>query len=309
MDIESLYDKCMLCPRNCKVNRNNNEYGFCHMGAAPMAARAALHNWEEPCISGRKGSGTVFFSGCSMSCVFCQNREISKGAVGIEISVERLVEIFFELKEKGANNINLVTPTHYIPSIRRALMLSKENGLKLPIVYNTGGYERVESLKLLEGLIDVYLPDMKYYSGEISKKYSFAEDYFTIADKAIEEMYRQVGEPKFSKGGIMTRGVIVRHLCLPGHTADSKKVIGHLYSKYGNKIFISIMSQYTPNKAVSTEKYPLLARKLTKKEYEKVVDYAINIGVENGFIQEGDTAKESFIPKFNLEGVSKCRKN
>lgn len=306
---EDFYEECSICPRCCKVNRRKNKWGVCNVSDVLVVARAALHYWEEPCISGENGSGAVFFSGCSLNCVFCQNREISRGQIGKQISVERLVEIFFELKEKGANNINLVTPTHYIPSIRKALILAKKKDLGLPVVYNTSGYENVESLRMLEGLIDIYLPDMKYFSSEISKKYSHACDYFEVADKAIEEMFRQVGEPKFSESGIIEKGVIVRHLCLPGHTKDSKEVISHLYKKYKNQIFISIMSQYTPNENIDSQKYPLLSRKLTKKEYEKVVDFAIDLGVENGFIQEGDTAKESFIPKFDLEGVLKCRKN
>lgn len=297
------YEKCAICPRNCKADRNQGKLGVCRVSDKLLVARAALHYWEEPCISGEKGSGAVFFSGCSLNCVFCQNREISGGQIGKEISVERLVEIFFELKKEGANNINLVTPTHYIPTIKKALSLAKEKGLNLPIVYNTSSYERVEALKELEGLIDVYLPDMKYFDSEIAREYSLAPDYFQVADKAIEEMFRQVGEPKFSKSGIIEKGVIVRHLCLPGHTRDSKNVIKNLYEKYQNKIFISIMSQYTPSDSIDGEKYPLLKRKLTRKEYEKVVDYAISIGVENGFIQEGDTARESFIPKFDLEGV------
>lgn len=288
-----------MCPRGCHVKRQDGERGYCGMTQDIVIARAALHFWEEPCISGSKGSGAVFFTGCPLRCVFCQNHKIAIGKVGKTVSIERLVEIFFELKEKGANNINLVTPTHYVPQLCDALKYAKKKGLDIPIVYNTGSYERVETLRMLEGLVDVYLPDCKYKSSELSDKYSNAPDYFEIADAALEEMVRQVGEPDFDADGMIKKGVIVRHMVLPGCTKDSKDVLKHLYSKYGNSIYISIMNQYTP--VGELIKYPELKRKVTKREYDKVIDYAIDIGIENGFIQEGDTAKESFIPDFSDE--------
>ena len=293
-------NSCKICPRECGVNRNLGQIGYCKEGSEIVAARAALHYWEEPCISKEEGSGAVFFSGCNMGCVFCQNETISHGKIGKVISIRRLVDIFFELKEKGANNINLVTPTHYIPQIREAISIAKKEKIDLPFVYNTSSYEKVESLKTLEGLIDIYLPDLKYYSNEISMKYSKAKDYFYYATKAIEEMVRQVGTPKF-EDELMIRGVIVRHLILPEGLSDSKKIVKYLYETYKNEIYISLMSQYTPMEGVLN--IPPLNRKVTKKEYDKLVDYAIELGVENGFIQEGETASESFIPPFNCEGI------
>lgn len=245
-------------------------------------ARAALHMWEEPCISGKEGSGTVFFSGCSMKCVFCQNRDIAIGDIGKKITVERLAEIFLELQQQGANNINLVTPTHYIPAIIEALRLAKGNGLVLPIVYNTSGYEKVESLRLLDGLVDIYLPDMKYYSAELSMRYSNAENYFEVASLALAEMVRQTGAPLFEKD-LMKRGVIVRHMILPGNTRDSKKILDYLLQTYGNQIYISLMSQYTPMQQM--QGFEEIQRRVTGREYEKVVNYAVDSGLENGFFQ------------------------
>ncbi|MGB4608018.1 MAG: radical SAM protein, partial [Sedimentibacter sp.] len=250
--------------------------------------------WEEPCISGEEGSGTVFFSGCSLGCVYCQNYSISRGLAGKIISIERLAEIFLELQAKGANNINLVTPGHYAPHIIEALNISRKKGLIIPIVYNSSGYEKAETLKLLEGYIDIYLPDFKYMSDEPAEKYSNCKDYSRVAAKALEEMVRQVKETKFDGRGIMQKGVIVRHLALPGYLEDSKRIIKYLHETYGNKIYISIMNQYTPIK--KNKVYPELNRKISKIEYEDLVDYAIKIGIENGFIQEGETALESFIP-------------
>ncbi len=300
-------DKCNLCPRNCNVDREEGKKGYCGQTNKIYVARAALHMWEEPCISGREGSGTVFFCGCNLRCIFCQNHKIALGkdasgeAVGKEIDIERLKDIFLGLQEKGANNINLVTGTHYILQIVAALKLAKQNGLRIPVVYNTGGYEKVEYLRCLEGLVDIYLPDMKYVSKELSKEYSHAEDYFEVAKDAIEEMVRQVGEATFDERGYIKKGVIVRHLVLPGSTKDSKAVLEYLWNTYGNKIYVSIMNQYTPMQQIKN--HPLLSRKVTKREYEKVVDYALSLGWENAFIQEGETAKESFIPGFNHEGV------
>lgn len=295
---------CRICPRNCGADRKNGKTGYCGQTSDIRIARAALHMWEEPCISGTNGSGTVFFSGCNLRCVFCQNKYIALGETGAIISSERLTEIFFELKEKGANNINLVTPTHYVPEIVKTLRRAEAQGLGLPVVYNTSGYESVETLKQLDGLVQIYLPDFKYYDSAISRRYSHAEDYFEVASAALREMVHQTGTAAFSEKEdqmLMTRGTIVRHLVLPGCTEDSKKVIQYLYETYGDTIFISIMNQFTP--CTDLTEFPEINRKVTAEEYDEVVDYAIEIGVENGFIQEGETAEESFIPSFDLEGV------
>ena len=301
--ITSYMSDCTLCPRRCHANRAAGQTGFCGQTAQLRAARAALHFWEEPCISGDCGSGTVFFSGCSLQCIFCQNHEIALGESGKVISVERLSQIFLELQEKGAANINLVTAGHFIPQVCRALELSKTHGLSIPIVYNTGSYEEVASLRLLEGLIDIWLPDLKYFSGDLSARYSSAPDYFQVATAAIAEMFRQTPATVFdSKTGLMQRGIIVRHLMLPSQAADSKKILRYLHTTYGDAIYISIMNQYTPMPGINA-RYPELGRKLTPQEYDEVVDYAIELGVENGFIQDGETAEESFIPTFDTSGV------
>lgn len=295
-----MYTECKICPRKCKVNRTENKVGYCSLGAEIKVSRAALHFWEEPCISGEKGSGTVFFSGCNLRCVYCQNREISDGSVGKIISSDRLTEIFLELQEKGAENINLVTATHYIPSVIKSLEKAKINGLLIPVVYNSGGYESSESLKMLDGLVDIYMPDFKYMSNVLSKKYSNCSDYAEISKISLAEMFKQQPECKFDDKGMMKKGVLVRHLVLPGQTEDSKAIIKYLYETYEDKIYMSIMSQYTP---FGMEKYPELNRKLTWKEYDDVLDYAVSVGVENAFIQEEDVASESFIPSFDLSGV------
>ena len=291
---------CNICPRNCNVDRNEKT-GFCSMPDTVKISRAALHMWEEPCVSGENGSGTVFFSGCNMKCVFCQNKEISTGGFGKEITVERLADIFLELQDKGALNINLVTPTHYTLQIIDAVKLARAKGLKLPIVYNTSSYEKVETIKLLEGVVDIWLPDFKYMDNAVAQKYSKAADYVNCATAAIDEMVRQQPECVFDDDGIIQKGVIVRHLVLPGQTQGAKDAVEYLYNRYGDNIFISIMSQYTPCTDLSA--YPEINRKLTQQEYDDVVDYAVEIGVENGFLQEGESASESFIPPFDLEGV------
>ena len=298
---KNLLKDCTLCPRNCHIDRTMGQIGACRETEELVVARAALHMWEEPCISGEKGSGTVFFSGCALGCVYCQNHNIAKGLAGKRITIERLSDIFMELQDKGANNINLVTPGHFIPQIMEAIDLAKAKGLHLPIVYNSSGYEKAETIKLLKGYIDVYLPDLKYKSGEISKKYSNAENYFEYAAEAIKEMVRQTGEPVFNEDGIMVRGVIVRHLTLPGCLKDSKDIMEYLYETFGNHIYISIMNQYTPLSNVI--QYQEINRKITEEEYDELIDYALYLGVENGFIQEGETVSESFIPEFNEEGV------
>lgn len=253
-------------------------------------------------ISGAHGSGTVFFSGCPLGCVYCQNRKISNGENGVAVTTEELTHIYLKLQEMGANNINLVTPTHYALAVRESVLDAKKRGLQLPIVYNTGGYEKVETLKMLEGIVDIYLPDFKYFGSEISARYSDAPDYFEVAKKAMDEMKRQAGEPVV-ENGLMKRGVIVRHLVLPGYTEDSKKVIRYLYETYGDSIYLSIMNQYTPLENVKD--YPEINRRITEEEYDEVVDFAIGLGVENAFIQEGETAEESFIPDFESFDVKK----
>ena len=288
-------DYCNICPRNCKVNRNSNELGFCKAGNKIKIARYSLHYWEEPCISGEVGSGTIFFSGCNLKCIFCQNYDISFNNSGKEISIERFVDICLELQEKGALNINLVTPTIYIPLIKEGLILAKKKGLNIPIVYNTSGYESVESLKELDGLIDIYLPDFKYFDNCLAMKFSSAPDYFEVACKALKEMYRQVKTPVF-ENDIMKKGVIVRHLLLPKHIDDSKKVIKYLYDTYKDNIYISIMNQFTPVRKI--DKYKELNEIVKNSEYDELINYALDIGVEKAFIQEGETCKESFIPDF-----------
>lgn len=275
--------------------------GYCGVKNTLRVARAALHFWEEPCISGEEGSGAVFFTGCNLRCVYCQNYHIARAEQGKEITVERLSEIFLELQEKKANNINLVTPTHYVPQIIEALGNAREKGLKLPVVYNCGGYESTETLKRLEGLVDIYLPDFKYMDPVRAKKYSRAEDYPERAKAALSEMVRQQPKAELDQRGILKKGVIVRHLMLPGGIKDSKAVVRYLYETYGDHIYVSLMNQYTP--LPQAEKYPELTRKLKKFEYDRLVDYAISLGVSNGFIQEGETAEESFIPAFTNEGV------
>lgn len=299
MDVD--YTCCMLCPRNCGVDRTKGEIGFCGMSDKIRVARAALHMWEEPCLSFKNGSGTVFFSGCSMRCIFCQNYEISTNRFGKNITVERLADIFLELQEKGAHNINLVSPTHFLPSIIEALKLAKKKGLFLPIVYNTSGYEKVSTLKQLEGLVDIYLPDMKYVSEGLSFSYSKAKDYRDVALLAIKEMVRQVGPSVFDEQGIMKKGVIVRHLLLPNQLEDSKRVISSLYELFHDDIWFSIMNQYTPLPQVKD--IPSLNRKVTDEEYNQLIDYAISLGIKQAYIQEGETQSESFIPLFDLEGV------
>ena len=301
MDItKKLLTDCRLCPRNCGADRWKGK-GYCGVGAEVKIARAALHMWEEPCISGKEGSGAIFFSGCSLGCDYCQNRSISRGERGKAVTVEKLAEIMISLQEQNANNINLVTAGHYAPQTAEALYLAKEKGLRIPVVYNSSGYEKPETLRLLSGLVDVFLPDFKYLSPELSGKYSRAEDYGARAKEALKEMLRQTGSPCFDERGMIERGVIVRHLLLPGHVEESKRVVEYLYKTYGNQIYISIMNQYTPMPAMAKD--PLLSRRVTKREYDRLVDYALSLGVEQGFIQEGETAKESFIPEFNGEGV------
>ena len=295
------YEDCLLCPRKCGINRSTGQTGVCGVSSEIKVARAALHYWEEPCISGKKGSGAVFFSGCSLHCVFCQNREISDGKAGKVISKERLSDIFIELADKGANNINLVTPGQYIPDIVWAVNDAKSRGMKLPIIYNTSGYENVTELKLLEGIVDVYRPDFKYMDSTLSAKYSRAKDYPSVAKQALSEMVRQQPDVVIDDAtGLIQKGVIVRQLLLPGHVNDAKAVLKYLYDTYHDHVYISMMSQFTP---IALKDYPEINRTVTRREYERLVDYALKIGITNAFIQEGDVAKDSFIPAFDCEGV------
>ena len=285
--------KCNLCPRRCGASRKDGSLGFCGMPEDIYVARAALHFWEEPCISGTGGSGAVFFSGCNLKCVFCQNFEISAKKYGKKISVSQLAEIFSELEEKGAHNINLVTPTHYSDKIVKAAETARKNGLKIPVVYNCGGYENPDTIKALENTVDVYLPDFKYVSPKLSGKYSNAPDYFKTAKKALAEMVRSRPEPVI-ENGLMKRGVLVRHMVLPGCTDDSKRVLRYLYNEYKNNIYISIMSQYTPMNGRFAE----LCRPVSRKEYDEVVDFAADLGIENAFVQDGASSGKEYIPKW-----------
>ena len=295
------YENCLLCPRKCGINRRTGQTGVCGVSSEIKVARAALHYWEEPCISGKRGSGAVFFSGCSLHCVFCQNREISDGKEGKVISKERLSDLFIELAGKGANNINLVTPGQYIPDIVWAVNDAKSRGMKLPIIYNTSGYENVTELKLLEGIVDVYLPDFKYMDSTLSARYSRAKDYPSVAKQALSEMVRQQPDVVIDDAtGLIQKGVIVRQLLLPGHVNDAKAVLKYLYDTYHDHVYISMMSQFTP---IALKDYPEINRTVTRREYERLVDYALEIGITNAFIQEGDVAKDSFIPAFDCEGV------
>ena len=295
------YEDCLLCPRKCGINRSTGQTGVCGVSSEIKVARAALHYWEEPCISGKRGSGAVFFSGCSLHCVFCQNREISDGKEGKVISKERLSDIFIELAGKGANNINLVTPGQYIPDIVWAVNDAKSRGMKLPIIYNTSGYENVTELRLLEGIVDVYLPDFKYMDSTLSAMYSRAKDYPSVTKQALSEMVRQQPDVVIDDAtGLIQKGVIVRQLLLPGHVNDAKAVLKYLYDTYHDHVYISMMSQFTP---IALKDYPEINRTVTRREYERLVDYALEIGITNAFIQEGDVAKDSFIPAFDCEGV------
>ncbi len=297
---------CNLCPRQCNIDRSAGR-GFCNANENVFLARAALHFFEEPSISGSEGSGAVFFCGCNLRCVFCQNERISRGLTGKEVSVEKLAQIFLSLESQGANNINLVTPSHYVYAIKDALILAKEAGLKIPIVYNTSAYELPETLKMLEGLIDIYLPDFKYFDDSLAVKYSNAPGYAETAKAAIAEMFRQVKTPVFDDRGIMQKGVIVRHLLLPLGVNNAKKIVSYLHETYGDSIYISLMNQYTPldtpSMAKVRDKYPELFRRVTKREYERLLNYVLSLNIVNAYFQEGDTAKESFIPDFDLTGI------
>lgn len=290
-----LLKNCELCPRKCHVNRYL-EKGFCGAGNRVKIAYYSLHKWEEPVISGNNGSGTVFFSNCNLRCMYCQNKKISIDGYGKEISNKKLGEIFLKLQDMGAHNINLVTPTHYVPQIHSVLKKIKNKELKIPVVYNTSSYENVGTLMSMRNLVDIYLADLKYYDDDLAEKYSLCTNYFEVATMAIDEMFRQVGKYELDDDGLLKKGLVVRVLILPDHVSDAKKIIDYLYNTYHDDIFISIMNQYTP---VNKCKYANLNRKLSEDEYEEVINYALTIGVSNAFIQEGDTATDSFIPDFN----------
>lgn len=319
--------RCRLCPRQCGADRAGGQTGLCGAADRLIAARAALHMWEEPCLSGPEGSGTVFFSGCGLGCIYCQNHEISgmdarqaspaatagqrrraerekRRAAGQEISEERLAEIFLELQSQEANNINLVTAGHFIPQVGIALLLAREKGLSIPVVYNSSGYERAESLRLLEGLVDIWLPDWKYLDRESAGAYSRAPDYPDIAGAALEEMVRQSPELCYDERGMLRRGVIVRHMLLPGHVKEAKQITAYLHETYGERILISLLGQYTPMPAMRSD--PLLGRRVTAREYSRLLDYAVSIGVESGFFQEGGAAMESFVPEFDGRGIKRA---
>lgn len=301
-----LLDKCMLCPKMCGVNRNNGEIGACKSGNKIKIAKAYLHMWEEPSITGVNGSGTIFFSGCNLRCIFCQNYFISELNNGVEIEVSEFAQICLNLQNEGATNINLVTPTHYIPLIIEGIKMARERGLVIPIVYNSSGYERVETIKLLDGIVDIYLPDFKYYDDKIAFKYSRCNDYFKYTSEAIREMVRQKPRCKFDKNGNMQSGVIVRHLILPGNKDDSKKVLRYLYDTFGNRIFYSIMNQYTP---VRKCKYDELNGRVEESVYDEIIDYAWTLGIRKAYIQEEGTVSESFIPKFDYKKTIKNTEN
>ncbi len=296
--------ECRLCPRECGVDRSK-KLGYCGMSDRLTAAKAMLHRWEEPCISGEGGSGAVFFSGCVLRCVYCQNYDISEKRRGREITVERLAEIFLELQEQNAENIDLVNPTHFVPQIIAALRLAKERGLRLPVVYNSGGYEKLETLKMLDGVIDIYLPDVKYFDDGLARRLSNAPDYFNIAMAAVSEMVRQTGKPVFESGenGRLIRGTIVRHLVLPGCYKDSIEIARRLGERFGREILFSLMSQYTPFGRVKTEPdFSKMNRRITTFEYNKVLDAVIEAGLE-GYMQERSSAKEEYTPEFDFGGI------
>lgn len=297
-----IIEKCNLCPRRCNADRSHGEYGFCGAGAQVKIALVSLHKWEEPCLSGEKGAGTVFFSHCNLHCVFCQNHKISQGGKGIEVTVARLAEIFLEQQERGAASLDLVTPTHYVPQILTALKMAKQRGLQLPVVYNSNAYETEETIESLRGSVDVFLPDMKYADEVSACRYSRAPGYFAAAGSAICRMAALVGKPVI-EAGRMNRGVIVRHLILPGHKDESMRIVDWLWQTFGDDIYISLMNQFTPMHEVAD--YPEINRRLTTYEYDKVVDHARELGITQCFIQQGRTASEKFVPRFDGQGVLK----
>ena len=291
-----LLEKCTICPHNCGINRTNNQIGRCKSKDTVKIALFSTHNFEEPCISGKKGSGTVFFSNCNMNCVFCQNYEISQQGKGKEITIEELAEIFIKQQEKDVENINLVTPTSYVPQIIESIKIARNKGLKLPIVYNTNGYEKVETLEMLEGYVDIYLPDFKYSDNKLAKRLSKVDNYFEIATRALKEMYRQTGKAVFDDRGIMQKGMIIRHLVLPNHILNSRRVLKWINENM-HDVYVSVMAQYFPTyKAKDIED---INRKLTKEEYEQIENYLYRLDLENGYIQELGEHEEEYVPKWD----------
>lgn len=293
-----MLNSCTLCPHNCKVNRLEGKKGRCKCDNTLKIALASLHMFEEPCISGTNGSGTVFFTNCNLNCIYCQNYEISQGGKGKEITVQDLADIFIKQQEKGAHNINLVTPTMYVYQIIEAIKLARKNGLKIPIIYNSNGYENVETIKMLNGYIDVYLPDLKYYTNELSKKYSNVDNYFEVATNAIKEMYSQVGNAVFDDNGIIQKGVIIRHLVLPNHIQNTKNILKWINENLPKDIYVSVMAQYFPTYKAKNDS--LINRKLNKKEYKEVLNYLYSLDLQNGYIQELGNHEEEYVPDFNL---------
>ncbi len=287
---------CTICPHNCKVNRNNGQIGRCRSGNKVKIALASVHNYEEPCISGKNGSGTIFFSNCNLSCIYCQNYKISQLGKGYELSVEELANIMLEQQEKGVNNINLVTPTMYAYQIIEAIKIARKNGLNIPIVYNTNGYENVKTIQDLNGYIDIYLPDLKYYSNELSKKYSKVDNYFKYTTEAIKEMYRQVGCPVFDENGIIQKGLIIRHLVLPNHLQNSKHVLKWIKENMPEDTYVSVMAQYFPTYKAKED--DLINRKLTKKEYKEIEEFLYTLDLRNGYMQELGEHEEEYVPDF-----------
>lgn len=291
-------EKCDICPRDCNVNRKQGKKGWCQCDDSIQIALASIHKFEEPCISGNKGSGTIFFSHCNLNCIYCQNYEISQQGRGREITIEELANLFLKQQSKGVHNINLVTPTMYAYQIKEALKIAKANGLSIPVIYNTNGYEKVETLKELEGYIDVYLPDLKYAGDELSKKYSKVDHYFEVATKAIQEMHRQVGTPIFDENGIIQKGLIIRHLILPNHLQNTKHILKWVKENMEKGTYISVMAQYFPTFLANQDS--LLNRKLTRKEYKEIENYLYTLNLENGYIQELGDHEEEYVPNFDL---------
>ena len=294
-----MLERCMLCPHNCKINRKEGLKGRCKCDDKIKIALTSLHMFEEPCISGTKGSGTVFFTNCNLNCIYCQNYEISQLGKGVEITVDKLSNIFISQQEKGAHNINLVTPTMYVYQIIEAIKIARKNGLNIPIIYNSNGYENVGTIKLLNGYIDVYLPDLKYYTNELSKKYSKVDNYFEYATKAIKEMYNQVGNAEFNENGLIKKGVIIRHLVLPNHIQNTKNILKWIANNMPKDTYVSVMAQYFPTYKAKNDN--LINRKLTNKEYKEVLNYLYSLDLQNGYIQELGSHEEEYVPNFNLE--------
>ena len=287
---------CTICPHNCKINRNNGQIGRCRIGDKVKIALASVHNYEEPCISGKNGSGTIFFSNCNLSCIYCQNYKISQLGKGYELSVEELANIMLKQQEKGVNNINLVTPTMYVYQIIEAIKIARKRGLKIPIIYNTNGYENVKTIQDLNGYVDIYLPDLKYYSNEISKKYSKIDNYFKYATEAIKEMYKQVGSPIFDENGIIKKGLIIRHLVLPNHLQNSKHILKWIKENMPEDTYVSVMAQYFPTYKAKEDN--LINRKLNKKEYREIEEFLYTLNLENGYMQELGEHEEEYVPNF-----------